>query len=32
LPWEKPQASGQYTLNTGKASVDSSIDDLFSDL
>ena len=32
LPWEKPQPTGQYTLNTGKASVDSSIDDLFSDL
>lgn len=32
LPWEKPAQSGQYTLNTGKAGVDSSIDDLFSDL
>ena len=32
LPWEKPQAPAEYVLNTSKASVDSSIDDLFSDL
>lgn len=32
LPWEKPQAPADYVLNTSKASVDSSIDDLFSDL
>lgn len=30
LPWEKPaESKGGYTLNTTKAAVDSSIDDLF---
>jgi len=28
LPWEKP-AQGGYSLNTGKTSIDSAIDDLF---
>jgi hypothetical protein len=29
LPWQKPAPTGHFTLNTGKESMDSAIDDLF---